>query len=131
MCVSFPEVTDNKSLPSHPPYPTRGVSLIFKKKGTLEGSEGGDGDRAGVMERVRERRYGTKARAKNHIGGQSVVFKGRQFFFITTQRYRSSRVIKVSLTVWLQALYRYSSRARQSSKNLEDKVGDDRKRAGY
>lgn len=43
------------------------------------------------------------------------------------QRYRSSTVIKVSLTVMLQAVYRYSNRARQSRRNLEDKVKDNHK----
>ncbi len=50
--------------------------------------------------------------------------QGSSISFITMQCYRSSTVIKVSLTVVLQAVYRYSNGARQSRRNLGDKVKD-------
>lgn len=61
---------------------------------------------------------------KSHGGREERCLQGSSIFFITMQRYRSSTVIKVSLTVVLRAVYRYSTRARQSRRNLEDKVKD-------
>lgn len=61
---------------------------------------------------------------KTHGGKEERCLQGSSIFFITMQHYRSSAVIKVSLTAVLQAVYRYSNRARQSRRNLEDKVKD-------
>lgn len=57
----------------------------------------------------------TQTRAGKHC------LQGSSTSFITMQCYRSSTVIKLTLTVVPQAVYRYSSRSRQSRRNLEDK----------
>lgn len=74
-----------------------------------------------------DRKKEKKTQPKTHKGKEECCLQGSSIFFITMQRYRSSTVIKVSLTVVLQAVYRYSNRARQSRRNLEDKVKDNHK----
>lgn len=116
MCVSFPEVTDNKSLPSHPAHPTRGVSLIFKK-GNIRGERGvrqreGWRDGAGVGETVRNKSESQKP----HQGQRrSVVFKGRQF--------SSSPRNVTEAAAWLKWVWQFSCRRSTDIAAEQDKAG--------
>lgn len=71
----------------------------------------------GMAENI-QKTHKDKAEKEKHC------LQGSSISFITMRCYRGCTVIKVTLTVLLEAVYRYSSRAEESRRNLDDKVKD-------
>ena len=98
------------------------MSSVTGKRAQLRGAERERKEEGGVvwgeMERVNKPKTldekDADVKVKHCLQGSSISF-------ITMRRYRRGTVIKVDVTVMLQAVCRYSNRASQSGRNLEDK----------